>query len=67
MRPYLAASDRPPPEAERIPFASSDFRDEEEREAIMRPWAVADSRGFVLPRWLGARPVHERKRRASVA
>jgi hypothetical protein len=66
-RTYLAGSDRPPPEAGRIPFTASDFRDEDELEAVMKPWAVADSKGFVLPQWLGATPVHERKRRAPVA
>ncbi len=66
-RSYLAASDRAPPEATRIPFTSEDFRDEDEYRAIMLPWAVADCRGQVLPQWLGAAPVHARKRRASAA
>jgi hypothetical protein len=66
-RTYLAATDRPPPEAERVPFGRDDFRDEHEHRAIMQPWAVSDERGFILPQWLGAMPVHERKRRVSVA
>lgn len=64
QRTYLAGSDRPPPEAQRIPFTAADFRDEHEQRAIMAPWAVTDERGFVLPQWLAATPVHERKRRA---
>ncbi len=66
-RTYLAGSDRPPPEAGRVPFTTDDFRDEDEQRAILQPWAVSDARGSVLPRWLGAVPVHARRRPARVA
>jgi hypothetical protein len=65
-RSYLAATDRPPPEAGRVPFETCDFRDEDEYRAIMQPWAVADASGRVLPHWLEAQPVHA-PRRALVA
>jgi hypothetical protein len=67
QRTYLAGSDPEPPEAGRIPFTPSDFRDEAEHGAIMQPWAVSDGCGFVLPQWLGAARVHARRRRALIA
>jgi radical SAM superfamily enzyme YgiQ (UPF0313 family) len=51
-RSYLAGSDRPPPEAQQIPFGEADFRDADEYTAVMAPTAVTDAGGHVLPIWL---------------
>lgn len=59
-RTYIAGSDRPPPEAQQVPFGEADFRDENEYAAVMAPWAVTDAEGRVLPQWLRAEPLRPR-------
>jgi radical SAM superfamily enzyme YgiQ (UPF0313 family) len=55
-RSPIAGLDRAPPE--KVPLTDADFATEEERAAIMAPWAVTDADGRVLPHWLDARPVY---------
>ena len=50
-RTFIAGSDIPPPEAERIPFTDADFDCEAERRAILEPIRVSDDQGHVLPIW----------------
>jgi len=50
-RTYLAGSDRPPPEASRIPLGEGDFANESQWERVMQPWRVTDEAGVVLARW----------------
>jgi hypothetical protein len=51
-RTYLAGTDVPPPEATTVPLTEDDFASDDERNIIMRPWRVTDSKGRVLPEWL---------------
>ncbi len=51
-RSFIAGTDRSRPET--VPLSDADFASEHERDSIMRPWAVADAEGRVLPHWLGA-------------
>jgi hypothetical protein len=60
-RSLIAGSDTPPPES--VPLGARDFDSEEEQARVMGPWRVTDERGAVLPQWLVAQPVFERKRR----
>jgi radical SAM superfamily enzyme YgiQ (UPF0313 family) len=60
-RTLLAGTDRAPPET--VPLNDADFSTEAERDAVMRPWAVTDAAGSVLPHWLGAQPVYAAKGR----
>ena len=60
-RSLIAGTDTAPPEM--VPLDVSDFRSEEERAQVMGPWRVTDQRGTVLPQWLTARAVFERKPR----
>lgn len=53
MRNFLGGEDAVPPEYQnRIPFADEDFASDEERDAVLGPWRVADASGRVLPFWL---------------
>jgi radical SAM superfamily enzyme YgiQ (UPF0313 family) len=61
-RTLIAGTDTPPPET--VPLADADFADEAQRDAIMRPWAVTDGAGSVLPEWFGSHSVHQPQRRA---
>ena len=60
-RSLIAGTDTAPPEM--VPLDVSDFRSEEEQAQIMGPWRVTDERGIVLPQWLTARAVFERRPR----
>lgn len=62
-RTLIAGTDKPPPET--VPLDTTDFADEAERDAIMRPWAVTDDTGRVLPHWLGAGAVYAPRRRVA--
>jgi hypothetical protein len=57
-RTYLGGTEKPPPEATRVPFTADDFTSEVERDAVLEPWAVTDARGRVLPQWLSAQTVY---------
>jgi len=48
-RTYLAGTDLAPPE--RVPLAEADFVDEAEAALLMRPTAVTDEAGRLLPQW----------------
>ncbi len=51
-RSFIAGTGRSRPET--VPLSDTDLASEHERDSIMRPWAVADAEGRVLPHWLGA-------------
>jgi hypothetical protein len=57
-RTYLGGTEKPPPEAARVPFGADDFASEAERDAIVAPWAITDMHGRVLPQWLRAQTVY---------
>ncbi len=48
-RTYLAGTDLAPPE--RVPLAEADFANEAEAAAMLRPTAVTDEHGRLLPQW----------------
>lgn len=50
-RSFITGTDTVPPEANAVPLAEADFRDEAERDAILRPWRVSDIDGRVLQQW----------------
>jgi hypothetical protein len=64
-RTLVAGTDTAPPET--VPLATGDFADEAERDAVMRPWAVTDGAGRVLPQWLDAQTPYRRKGRMTAA
>jgi radical SAM superfamily enzyme YgiQ (UPF0313 family) len=64
-RTYLAGSDRPPPEAARVPLTASDFESEADYHAVMDPWRVTDARGHILAGWAQPRRVFDRAGRVS--
>jgi radical SAM superfamily enzyme YgiQ (UPF0313 family) len=64
-RTLLAGTDKAPPET--VPLTDADFAGEAERDAVMRPWAVTDTAGRVLPGWLRAQPVYLAKGRIAAA
>jgi len=58
-RTFIAGTDIEPPE--RVPLTDADFATERERDAILRPFAVTDATGQVLPVWRDASPVYGRR------
>lgn len=66
-RTYLAASDQPPPEMTGVPLTDSDFDTEEQRRAVVEPWAVTDRNGRALPIWTRSQRVFDRGGRVSAS
>jgi hypothetical protein len=65
-RTYVAGTDREPPEMHRVPLTPADFDSQEQRDAVMEPWKVADAEGRILPAWLDSRRVYAPKGRIRV-
>ena len=59
-RSYVPESDVTPPEISNVPLVDDDFESDEQKHAIMEPWAVTDARGYVLPQWRTSQQVHVR-------
>ena len=57
---YVPESDVTPPEISNVPLVDDDFESDEQKHAIMEPWAVTDARGYVLPQWRTSQQVHVR-------
>jgi hypothetical protein len=55
-RSFVAGRDLPPPE--RVPFTDADFRDADEREALLATTMVSDGEGRILPEWTAAARVY---------
>ena len=67
-RTYLAGTDLAPPE--RVPLTAADFADEAEAASLLRPTAVTDEAGRLLPQWAppdgSPRPVLPPRQKKSV-
>ena len=50
-RTFITGREASYPESNTVPLNDSDFDSESQRDAVIGPWRVSDSRGEILPMW----------------